>query len=108
MRSDMGHLGPATVVVAGSRTFATIGERDCLATSQREPPSVQHTDERLRAANASTIAGPRWSSIAQFQQRLNVPLFVHVFGGNLMKSNALKMVLGLAAMAFSSCSFALL
>jgi hypothetical protein len=50
MRSDMGQLEPATVVVTGSRTFATIGERDCLAMSQREAPSVQHTDERHRAA----------------------------------------------------------
>jgi hypothetical protein len=63
-----------------------------------QSPSVQHSDKRLTADNASTIAGPRWSSIAQFA-RLIVPLFVHVFGGNLMKRNVLQMVLGLAAMA---------
>jgi hypothetical protein len=50
IRSDMEQLEPSTVVVAGSRTFATVGERNCLAASQREAPSVQHTDERLMAA----------------------------------------------------------
>src|SRR4051812_24711290 len=63
--------------------------------SSERPPHGRAT----QGCTASTIARPRWSSIAQFQPRLNVPLFVHVFGGNLMKSNALKMVLGLAAMA---------
>lgn len=75
MSSDMGHLEPGTVAVAGSRTFATIGECVRFYSRQRNAPNVQHTDERLRAATASTIAGPRWSSISQLLLRLIVPIF---------------------------------
>src|SRR4051794_9385674 len=42
---------------------------------------------------------------SQIDHTVNVPIFFHVFGGNLMKRNVLQLVLGLAVMAIVLIGF---